>query len=267
MTLLLLRGLAALFQTLPETAALALGRGLGRCAHAIARSRRRIALAGLRQALGATHDDATLRAICRANFAHYGTVLAEVLRLPRLTDGQLLDRFTLTGCEHHTRALARGRGVIVITAHLGNWEYLVAAQQAWGLDMAVITRHAHHGGVDRFWQGMREARGVRCLDSYRSLKDVVRHLERGGTVGMTIDQNEGGTTAPVGLEGELMTRRRVRGVTAASRSWRRGTKPAPAAPGTRTGRPPASFACSGNDTQQGVGRTTSSPSSSRASMT
>jgi KDO2-lipid IV(A) lauroyltransferase len=84
--------------------------------------------------------------------------------------------------------------VIIITAHLGNWEWLVAAQQAWGLDIAVITRHAHQAGVDRFWQGMRTARGVHCLDSYRSLKEVVRHLRTGGTVGMTIDQHEGGTT-------------------------------------------------------------------------
>lgn len=194
MTHLLLRGLAACFQRLPESAALALGRGLGRCAHGLARGRRRIALAGLHQALGTTHTDDELRALCRANFVHYGTVLAEVLRLPRLNDDQLLARFTLAGREHHDRARARGRGVIVITAHLGNWEWLVAAQQAWGLEMAVITRHAHDRGVDRFWQGMRTNRGIHCIDSYRSLKEVLRHLQRGGTVGMTIDQHEGGTT-------------------------------------------------------------------------
>jgi len=194
MTSQLLRALATLFQSLPEADALILGRNLGRFAHAMVPRRRAIALAGLRQALKDTHDDAALRALCRANFTHYGTVLAEVLRLPRLTDQQLLDRCTLTGREHFEAAKSRGRGLIIITAHLGNWEYLVAAQQAWGLDITVITRHAHDSGVDRLWQGMREARGVRCLDNYRTLKNVIRHLRTGGTVGMTIDQNEGGTT-------------------------------------------------------------------------
>jgi len=194
MTNQLLHGLAAFFQSMPEATALALGRGLGRCAFAVIPRRRAIALSGLRLAFGDTHDDRELRRLCRANFVHYGTVLAEVLRLPRLTDAQLLDRFTLGGREHVDAAKARGRGLIIITAHLGNWEYLVAAQQAWGLDIAVITRHAHDSGVDQFWQGMRQARGVCCLDSYRSLKDVARQLRSGGTVGMTIDQNEGGTT-------------------------------------------------------------------------
>jgi len=198
----LLRVVAAAIQALPEPAALRLGRGLGLAWYCLGRRRRRTALAGLRQAFGATRDDRELRRLCRANFAHYGTVLAEFLRLPRLDDQSLRDRFTVSGLERVRAARDRGRGLIVLTAHVGNWEYLAAAQAAWGLDIRVITRHAHHAGVDRFWQGVRRDRGVRFLDSYRSLKDVLRHLRAGGAVGMSIDQHEGGTTgARVGFFG------------------------------------------------------------------
>ena len=192
MTDRLLRGLAALLRTLPEPAALALGRGLGRCAYALVPRRRRVALAGLRQAFGTSRTERELRRLCRANFAYYGTILAEFLRLPRLDDRALQDRFTVSGLER-VRSL-RGHGLIVLTAHVGNWEYLAAAQAAWGLDIAVITRHAHNATVDRYWQGLRRDRGIRFLDRYRSLKDVLRHLREGGTVGMSIDQHEGGTT-------------------------------------------------------------------------
>lgn len=189
-----LRATARLFQTLPEDRAVALGRRLGLTAHGVLPRRRAVARAGLRQALGDQCGEAQLHALCRRNFAHYGVVLAEFLRLPRLTDAQLLDRFTVTGLEHVHAARARGRGLIVLTAHVGNWEYLAAAQAAWGLDIAVITRHAHQAGVDRFWQGIRRDRGIRFLHAWRSLRTLVRHLRDGGAVGMSIDQNEGGTS-------------------------------------------------------------------------
>jgi len=185
---------ARLFQSLPEDRAVALGRRLGLLWHDGVRVRREVVRAGLEQAFAGELDAAARRALCRANFAHYGVVLAEFLRLPRLSDHELLDRFTVAGLDHVREVRARGRGLIVLTAHVGNWEYLAAAQAAWGLDIAVLTRHAHHRGVDRFWQGIRRERGVRFLHAWRSLGGIVRHLRAGGAVGMSIDQNEGGTS-------------------------------------------------------------------------
>jgi KDO2-lipid IV(A) lauroyltransferase len=190
----LLRIAASIFQRLPEPAALRLGRGLGLAWHDVVRYRRDVARAGIDQAFGAELSDAERRRICRGSFAHYGTVLAEFLRLPSLDDEALLARFEIEGLEHVHLARARGRGLIVLTAHVGNWEWLAAAQAALGLDIAVITRHARDRGVDRFWQGTRRQRGIRFLDSYGSLAEVLRHLRAGGAVGMTFDQNEGGTT-------------------------------------------------------------------------
>ena len=195
MTSATLRAAAALFQSLPEARAVALGRGLGSFWYRCVRYRRRVARTGLEHAFGSVLGPRDLDRLCRENFAHYGTVLAEFLRLPRLSAEQLQERFTVTGLEHATAARARGRGLIILTAHVGNWEYLAAAQGAWNLDMLVITRRAHQKGVDRFWQEVRRARGTRFVDAYGSLGAVMRHLRTGGTVGMSIDQHEGGTTA------------------------------------------------------------------------
>jgi len=186
-----LRSIARLFQALPESAAIRLGQHLGLLTHDILRIRRTQVDTALRQAFGNNGDHARIR---RANYAHYGTVLAEFLRLPTLSNEQLLDRFTITGLDHVKQAQAEKKGLIVLTAHVGNWEYLAAAQAALDLDIAVITRHAHQKGVDRFWQEQRINQGVKFLGNYRSLKSIVRHLRAGGSVGMSIDQNEGGTT-------------------------------------------------------------------------
>lgn len=194
MTDRLLSLVATIFQRLPEPAALRLGRGLGLAWHDIVRYRRRVARAGLFQAFGDELPARTIHRLCRQNFAHYGTVLTEFLRLPALDDDALLSRFDVEGLEHVTSARDRGLGLIVLTAHVGNWEWLAAAQAALGLDVAVITRHAHHRGVDQFWQRVRRERGIRFLENYRSVSAVMRHLRDGGAVGMAFDQNEGGTS-------------------------------------------------------------------------
>lgn len=194
MTHHLLQLLARGFQSLPEPAALRLGRGLGLFWHDVVRYRRTQVRTGLRQAFGHELAERDLRRLGRENFGHYGTVLAEFLRLPRLDDEALLERFEVTGLEHVHRARAGGRGLIVLTAHVGNWEWLAAAQAALDLDIAVVTRHAHQDGVDRYWQTVRTRRGIRFFDAYGSLHGMMRHLRDGGAVGMSIDQNEGGTS-------------------------------------------------------------------------
>ena len=194
MILLLLRGLAAVFRSLPAGAALATGRLLGDLARVVLPGRRRVVASNLQASLGDRLEAAALSRLGRANYRHYGMVLAEFLRLPLLDDDALLDRMDVTGLDHVRAARARGRGLIVLTAHTGNWEYLAAAQAAWGLDIAVITRRAGNRQVDDFWQGLRRRRGTRFLESHGSLGEIVRHLRGGGAVGMAIDQHEGGTS-------------------------------------------------------------------------
>jgi len=190
---ILLRLVALGFQRLPEPVALALGRRLGLLWHDVVRYRRGQARAGLAQAFPDL-TDAQRRALCRENFAHYGLVLAEFLRLPALSDAELLARVDVEGVEHVRQAQARGRGLVVLFAHTGNWELLAAVQAALGLGIGIVTQHAHQRGVDRFWQRTRRARGLRFFDSYGDLRRIMRHLRGGGAVGLAMDQNEGGTT-------------------------------------------------------------------------
>jgi Kdo2-lipid IVA lauroyltransferase/acyltransferase len=59
----------------------------------------------------------------------------------------------------------------------------------------ILTRHAHVGAVDRFWQRRRAVHGVEVVDSAGSLPQILRLLRAGRPVGLAIDQHEGGTSA------------------------------------------------------------------------
>jgi len=182
----------ALFQTLPEQRALKLGRGLGLFWYHAVRYRRRHVLEAMRQALGDEHGERQIHALARANFAHYGQILAELSRLPLLDEERLAERVTFTGLENFEDARAKGRGVIVVSGHFGNWDLLAVAQAMMGLGIHLVTRHLHSRSVDRAWQRLRRDRGLRTLDDHGSIRDILRLLRAGESVGFVLDQHVSG---------------------------------------------------------------------------
>src|SRR6059036_511855 len=155
---------------LPMPAALAAGRGLGMAAHALLATPRRLAVAHMGLAFPELHL-ATRRRLVRETFRHAGQAFAElslfekVLRRP--------DYIRLEGVEALDAALARGRGAIAVTGHVGNWELLAAWAAAIGYPITVVVRRVNdlrfHSLIGRF----RAAAGVEVL---------VRHDTRGAGV-------------------------------------------------------------------------------------
>jgi KDO2-lipid IV(A) lauroyltransferase len=192
LTDLAIRAGLALFQSLPEDQALRLGRGLGLFWFHAVRYRRRHVLDAMRQALGDERDEAEIHALARANFAHYGQVLAEFSRLPLLDHDALAEQVEFTGRERFAKARERGRGVVVITGHFGNWDLAAAAQAMLGLGVHVVTRRLHSASADRAWQRVRRERGIRFLEDHGSIWPILRLLRAGEAVALVLDQHVGG---------------------------------------------------------------------------
>jgi KDO2-lipid IV(A) lauroyltransferase len=85
-----------------------------------------------------------------------------------------------------TRTTA-GRGVVVATAHTGNWD-LVACASAAHFPLAVVTKRLSVRWLDRFWQRERAARGVDLLHGEGTFGKAMRALDRGRSVAMLVDQ-------------------------------------------------------------------------------
>src|SRR5213080_3167163 len=125
---------------LPMPVALAVGRGLGTAAHALLATPRRLAVAHMGLAFPEL-DLATRRRLVGATFRHAGQAFAElslfetILRRP--------DYVRLEGVEALDTALARGRGAIAVTGHVGNWELLAAWAAAIGYPITVVVRRVN----------------------------------------------------------------------------------------------------------------------------
>ncbi|MHB1414395.1 MAG: LpxL/LpxP family acyltransferase, partial [Chloroflexota bacterium] len=94
-------------------------------------------VANLRRALGDGVAEDRLAVIARSVFRNGAKNYFDLLRLPSLRLPDLEERVQLHGIEHLKSALARGKGVILISAHLGSFDTVAQLLAAWGYQVKV----------------------------------------------------------------------------------------------------------------------------------
>ncbi|MBM4032184.1 MAG: lysophospholipid acyltransferase family protein [Planctomycetes bacterium] len=190
-------GMERLARLLPVGAHLRLGRILGAVARFVDRGHRRLAEANAAWALGVGPDEA--RGIVRRLYRNMSTNFVEDLMLPKTLKRRRLEDFArIEGAEHLRAALAQGKGAIVVTGHLGNWELAgLALAHLAGSTMAV-ARELSNPRLEARMRRFRERGGLRVAARDGALRHVLTHLRAGGCVAMLIDQNQrkGGVFVP-----------------------------------------------------------------------
>ena len=134
----LFRVVTALVSALPEGAALRLGAFLGWVGGSALRIRRADVDRHLALAFP-DRDAAWRRRVARASYAHLGREAVSTFRVTSRGPAEVVARTTMVGLEAFQGALAAGRGVILVTGHLGNWELGGAAFSARGLQVDAVA--------------------------------------------------------------------------------------------------------------------------------
>jgi KDO2-lipid IV(A) lauroyltransferase len=158
-----------------------------------------VALANLELVLP-DRSEAERLAIWRSSCAELGRCAVEWARLPTLSTEALLERVEVVGLEHLAKAADLGRGVLAITAHYGNFEYIPAVVRARlpGARVSVVGRTMPTAAM----QSMLEARRVRGGGAVipQDARAILRALREGTIIGILIDhytrERRGGVLAP-----------------------------------------------------------------------
>jgi len=132
---------------------------------------------------------AARRHLARRAWQHVGMTLVELGRLLERPLDATLGELTLDGVEHLRRVMGEHGRALVLTAHLGNWEYLAAAHRLTDYPLAIVVRPLDWPALDGLAAAMRRKTGVVLIDKRGALRPVLAALRRGGLVGILLDQN------------------------------------------------------------------------------
>ena len=183
-----LKGISLLVARLPLRGATRLGHALGWVYGSLVRYHRRDAIESLERCLPGT-DRCKATAIADRMYAHLGMNMVETARLPHLSNETLRSQIVIEGEDIARRALARGRGAIILTAHVGNWEMMLAVTPLWGYALTVIAKELKGDALNDFWNTIRSRFGVNVLPPKNAFRPCLRALKEGGVVGFILDQN------------------------------------------------------------------------------
>jgi KDO2-lipid IV(A) lauroyltransferase len=156
---------------------------------------RRVGVRNLERSLPALHPDERDR-ILRGVYRHLGWQLVEFCRMPRYTAENTRGWIRTEGLEHYLAAQARGKGVLIVTGHLGAWELSSFYHSLMGHLMGMVIRRLDNRWLDDYVNRIRCLHGNRVLHKDDFARGLLTAMRAGETVGILMDTN---MTPPQGV--------------------------------------------------------------------
>jgi KDO2-lipid IV(A) lauroyltransferase len=188
---LIIKTIGLLPRFLARTAAIALGWTV----YALHLRLRRVGMRNLALALPQTSRHERAR-ILRGVFTSLGRQLAELCLFPKYTRENVSQVVVYDGFENFERALARGKGVLFLTAHLGARELSAFAHSLHGHPLKIVMRPLDNVYLDRLLRQYRTMHGNETVDKDDFVRGLLSAMKNGETVGILMDTN---MTPPQGV--------------------------------------------------------------------
>jgi KDO2-lipid IV(A) lauroyltransferase len=134
--------------------------------------------------------------ILRLEYRNLGWLMAEFCQMSTYTPASASRFIRYEGLDHYLAARARGKGVLVLTGHLGAWELSSFFHSLAGYPMGMVIRRLDNPLVDRMVNRIRCQHGNRVLHKDDFARGLLASMRSGETVGILMDTN---MTPPQGL--------------------------------------------------------------------
>ena len=179
-------------KALPLKLALKTGDALGSFFYHVIRVRRDVALKNLRIAFGEEKSDAKLKKIVKKNYQHFGRVLIEFARIPLLKRETILQQIPIYNRNILDEALRQDKGLVLLSGHFGNWEYLAAAAANVGRTCYAVFKPQKNKAVDEIIKSYRMHVGIHPLKiKGAAAKGIIKAIREKSIALVVIDQDAG----------------------------------------------------------------------------
>ena len=183
-----LRGAVAAMERLSFRRAGVLGERIGRLGYWPLGIRRGVVERQLSAALPERSPE-DIERIARETYAQLGRTSVETAILPAYNAPEIVSLFEdVQGWSIIEERLARGKGLILVTGHLGNWELGGAYLAARGVPIDVVARHMANPLFDRYLTRTRQQIGMEVVHDEEAVRRVPRSLRSGRAVAFLVDQ-------------------------------------------------------------------------------
>jgi KDO2-lipid IV(A) lauroyltransferase len=187
----LVRGLNRIFHVLPIGFSLWLGRRLGTVVYCFSGKRNRIAYSNLKAAFAGEKSPAELKRITKNVYRNMAQTFAEILCLTKV-DRQYIDKYVnVINFERVQNASKNPDGMILLSAHFGNWELSTMASIMLGFRLHLLARDQKMQKLNELLNLLRESKGNVVIRKGADIKNIFRVLHNGEGVGILGDQNAG----------------------------------------------------------------------------
>jgi KDO2-lipid IV(A) lauroyltransferase len=168
---------------------LAIGESLGGLVHRIG-----IRVAVAEENLSLAFPDlpiAEINQLSRGCYRHFGALLAEFARLPLLHKETVHELVDFEHLKIMDEALQRGKGGVVVSGHLGNWELMGSAAAVLGYPVTYVVTGQENERVERLMDQLRQSTGIHIIKRRDALKEVIKALKGNKLVAILSDQDAG----------------------------------------------------------------------------
>ena len=180
---------------LPRSAARAVGAGIGAVAWKLVRRLREVGLRNLEMAFP-EKSVAEREVILRGVYRSLGWQMGEFCKMSGYTEEHASEFIRYDGLERYLTAREKGKGVLVLTGHLGAWELSSFYHSLMGYPMSLVIRRLDNPLVDAFVNRIRCLHRNRVIHKDDFARGLLTSMSRGETVGILMDTN---MTPPQGV--------------------------------------------------------------------
>lgn len=186
----LLKAISTVVSWLPYGAVVVIGKGLGRIYHLVAKKQRLRAEKTIKERLG--YDEKQAYETIRRVFIKLAITFMEIMYMPALNKDNIRKYVTFDRPDILEKAVAEGKGVVMLACHMDNWEWLGAALAMYGFPLSAVEKPQPNRIYSDFMNELRRNAGQEIFA--RGSNEIIgcaRAMKKGRMLGLIADQDGG----------------------------------------------------------------------------
>jgi len=185
---LLVRGLTFFVNLLPERGIGIFASAIGFLWYRVDSKHRRIAMTNINYAFPEM-SELNRERIVKESFKNTITIFATFPMIAGFNNENLYKTFDFQGEANYIQAKNRGKGVFILTCHLGNWEFTAAVHSIKYNGLVAVAKDIHNPYINKYIKAMRSSAFIDVVRPRNSVFKLLRDLRQGKTIVMLLDQN------------------------------------------------------------------------------